>query len=93
MCSSSGASEDLGGQKFRNLEAQGKETKKSRLYFYTITLCVICNGCIKTCGEWMERECSVDSSSLENGFHNEVVRSVDPEGVIAEPLTEDAVPL
>ena len=48
---------------------------------------------IKTCGEWVERECSVDSSSLENGFHNEVVWSVDPERVVAEPLSENAVAL
>ena len=41
----------------------------------------------------MERECSVDSSSLENRFHNEVVRSVDPERVVAEPLSENAVAL
>ena len=41
----------------------------------------------------MERECSVDSSSLENSFHNEVVRSVDPERVVAEPLSENAVAL
>ena len=48
---------------------------------------------IKTCSEWMERECSVDSSSLENSFHNEVVRSVDPERVVAEPLSENTVTL
>ena len=41
----------------------------------------------------MKRECSVDSSSLENSFHNEVVRSVDPERVVAEPLSENAVAL
>ena len=41
----------------------------------------------------MERECSVDSSSLENGFHNEVVWSVYPERVVAEPLSENAVAL
>ena len=48
---------------------------------------------IKTCGEWVERECSVDSSSLENSFHNEVVRSVNPEWVVAESLSENAVTL
>ena len=41
----------------------------------------------------MERECSVDSSSLENSFHNEVVRSVNPEWVVAESLSENAVTL
>ena len=41
----------------------------------------------------MQGESSVDASSLEDGLHDEVVGSVDPEGVIAEPLAEDAVPL
>ena len=41
----------------------------------------------------MERECSVDSSSLENSFHNEVVGSVYPERVVAEPLSENVVTL
>ena len=41
----------------------------------------------------MQGESSVDARPLEDGLHDEVVGSVDPEGVIAEPLAKDAVPL
>ena len=41
----------------------------------------------------MQGESSVDARPLEDRLHDEVVWSVDPEGVIAEPLAEDAVPL
>ena len=43
--------------------------------------------------ERMQGESSVDARPLEDRLHDEVVRSVDPEGVVAEPLAEDAVPL
>ena len=41
----------------------------------------------------MQGESSVDARPLEDRLHDEVVGSVDPEGVVAEPLSEDAVPL
>ena len=46
-----------------------------------------------TCREGMKRECPVDSRSLEDCLHDEVVGAVDPERVVAKSLSEDAVSL
>lgn len=40
-----------------------------------------------TCCEGMKWECPVDSSSLEDCLHDEVVGAVDPEGVVAKSLS------
>ena len=46
-----------------------------------------------TCREGMKGECPVDSGSLEDCLHDEVVGAMDPERVIAKSLSEDAVAL
>ena len=48
---------------------------------------------LNTCREGMKGECSVDSCSLEYCFHNEVVGSVYPKGIIPESLSQYAVAL
>ncbi len=46
-----------------------------------------------TCSKGMKWECPVDSGSLEDCLHDEVVGAVDPERVVAKSLSEYAVSL
>ena len=41
----------------------------------------------------MQWKCSINSSSLENRFHDEVVGSMNPEWIISKPLAKNTVAL
>lgn len=43
--------------------------------------------------DWVQRECSVEASSLEYCLHDEVVRSMDPKWIISKSLSEYLVSL